>query len=115
MIYIEKNTTNNIILEVSNITSYLYWVFKFTPEWTSDTTPFWFTTLNIKPNSAGLRYDEFLLEESDSGSVSPANAVPIKLEAGQWKYEIFGSDSPINFSTLNIYNESVSEGRMYVE
>lgn len=116
MIYIEKNTTNNIILELKGLytTSTPYFLFEFIFESNLNQPYRYFTTDNI--SSFQNRYDEFVLEESDSGSDTNADDEPMNLNNGQYIYNIYISSSVIDVDDVVsiISNEPISTGRMVV-
>jgi hypothetical protein len=116
MIYILKNTSNNIVLELSNIITIVdpYILFEFINESNVDMPKRYFTTPNISIYKH--RYDEFLLVEADSGEDNNADNVPINLQTGQYRYNIYSSSSVIDVNDVVsiIANEPISTGRMLV-
>jgi hypothetical protein len=100
MIKIEKNSTNNIVLTLSEKTTLTnaYYLFEFTSDETKDTR--YIIPTDISPNK--IRYNEFEI-------IEPTN---ISLTVGTWKYRIFEQLSSTNTNT-NGLNE-VECGRVDV-
>jgi hypothetical protein len=111
MIYISKNSTNSFGLEFPNFpTDYTYFMFVFTFEGTLTQEPrYWFFEDPVCNN----RTNVFELVESDSASqISEVN--PINLPIGQWRYEVYASDSPISLGSPENLGIFLQEGRMVV-
>lgn len=116
MIYIIKNTTNNIVLELSGLTNETnpYYLFEFIDENNVDKPKRYFTTPNISTSID--RYDEFVMIESDNGSDTNADDSSINWNNGQYKYNIYISLSVIDIDDVVsiITNKPISTGRMVV-
>ena len=114
MIYINRNSINNICLtltETATITN-PYFIFSFQHYATLDAleTLIYFTTPNISQYTE--RYDLFLLHETDTGSSVGGNNIPLYLKPGQYEYKAYqsvtASLNPADFGTL------LETGRMVV-
>lgn len=117
MIYIEKNTTNQIVLELSTSldASYTHFLLEFLAEWNTERGSRYFTTPNVTPYIS--RYDQFTLVESDTGATATAvNNAPINLTAGQYSYKVYASQTVINVNNLTslLATPAVQTGRMLV-
>jgi hypothetical protein len=100
MIKIEKNSTNNVVLTLSEKTTLTdaYYLFEFTSDETKDTR--YIIPTDISPNK--IRYNEFeIIEPND-----------VSLTVGTWKYRIYEQVSSTNTDT-NGLNE-VECGRVDV-
>lgn len=113
MIYIEKSSTNNIVLtlsESSNLSNPNF-LFVFLNEYNLEAQPITFSTPDI--SSYTNRYNQFVLIESATGSVTGGYNIPLSLISGQYRYTVY--EAPI--ATLDI-NETtgivIEEGRMVV-
>lgn len=117
MIYIDKNTTNEIVLELSTSldASYIYFLLEFLEEWNTQKDSRYFTSPNVTPYIS--RYDQFNLVESDTGATAQAvNNAPINLIAGQYSYNVYASQTAININNLTplLATSPVQTGRMLV-
>jgi hypothetical protein len=117
MIYIEKNTTNEIVLELSTAldASYTYFLLEFLEEWNTEKPSRYFTSPNVTPYIS--RFDQFNLVESDTGATAQAvNNAPINLVAGQYSYNVYASQSAIDINSLAplLATSPVQTGRMLV-
>lgn len=112
MIYIEKNTTNEFGLELPSMPStYVYFMFVFTFETAIQQEPrYWFYDNPV----CNARITYFELIESDSAQQDD-EVSPINLPIGQWKYEVFASDSPFNLGSPENLGYFMQEGRMIVD
>ena len=112
MIYIEKNTTNEFGLEFPSIpTTYVYFMFVFTFESAvQQEERFWFYDNPVCNN----RTNVFELVESDSAQQTD-EVSPINLPIGQWRYEVYASDIPINLGSPENLGDFIQEGRMVVD
>lgn len=116
MIYIEKNTTNDVVLELSVLDPTLqYYVFGIL--WETGNSPY--VRYLISPNLSTTkdRYDLFQITESDLGL--DTNLVfnsPIFLNPGQYDYLVWGSAIPITSQNLQnvVSGYGISSGRMVV-
>jgi hypothetical protein len=121
MIYIEKNTENTFVLELKWLGTMVatpYYLFEFINEFDIERVSRFFTTPDVS-NSTN-RYNKFILEESDSGSDGNVDSLPINLVSGQYKYNVYRSDSPIDIDddiqiSDIVSNNPISTARMVVE
>lgn len=114
MIYINKNTTNKVVLTLCELSTLdnPYYLMVFENEYELEEAPIYFTTPNI--SVAKQRYDEFLITESSSGSTTGGIDLPLKLTSGQYRYRVYESAT----QTLDINDTTgviIEEGRMVVE
>lgn len=116
MIYILKNTENNIVLELTNLTTILNpnYLFEFINESNINQPYRYFTTDDI--SAYPCRYNEFILTESDAGSDGNGNDVDINFDNGQYKYNVYATSSIIDVDNVAsiISNDPISTGRMVV-
>lgn len=116
MIYIQKNTINQIALELSCLipSTYIYFLFEFTFEGDTSREVRYYTTDDISPSTC--RYNLFEIEESETGSITTNNINPIQLEPGQYLYKIYAGENPVNYLDLSPYltTEPISYGQMIV-
>lgn len=114
MIYIEKDTTNNIVLTLteSSRLSQPHYLFIFTNEYNINATPVYWTSPDI--SSYPNRYNQFRLVESDSGSKTGGINVPLSLIGGQWKYAVMESIEE-TLDPLLTTGVILEEGRMVVQ
>ncbi len=113
MIYINKNTTNDIVLTLSENFDGNNFLFKFTYE--ADLTRpelYWWNDALYSSE----RYNLFTLEDSDSVSVFGATGGTLNLKPGQYTYNVYGSDDIINDANYLIVasQSSIEEGRLIV-
>ena len=117
VIFIEKNTVNVFVLELSQILTpaQAFFLFEFYWEGTNNPAPRYFTAPDT--STALPRYNEFTLTESDSGITTPANNVPVWLDPGQYRYNVYASTTPINILAIGpvLATGVVSTGKMVVE
>lgn len=113
MIYIEKSTTNNVILtlsESSKLTTPNF-LFVFLNEYNLEAQSITFSTPDI--SSYTNRYNQFVIVESATGSTTGGYNVPLNLVSGQYKYTVYEgltASLDINQTTGII----IEEGRMVV-
>ena len=113
MIFIQKNTTNNFVLtltETSRLSS-PFFLFEFKNEYNLSSTPFYYTTPDI--SSYTNRYNQFVLIENATGSTIGGNNIPLSLVSGQYEYKVYESSA----STLSLSATTgrlIEEGRMVV-
>lgn len=113
MIYIEKSTTNNVILtlsESSKLTTPNF-LFVFLNEYNLEAQSITFSTPDI--SSYTNRYNQFVIVESATGSTTGGYNVPLSLVSGQYKYTVYEgltASLDINQTTGII----IEEGRMVV-
>lgn len=106
MIFIERNSTNQIVLELTeNVTiPNPFFIFSFQALSTLDEylPLIYFTTLDL--SNYIDRYNLFELVESDSGSTIGGNSIPLYLKPGQYEYKVYQSTTdsldPDNFGSL---------------
>lgn len=113
MIYIEKSTTNNVILtlsESSKLTTPNF-LFVFLNEYNLEAQSITFSTPDI--SSYTNRYNQFVIVESATGSKTGGYNVPLNLVSGQYKYTVYeGLTASLDISqTTGII---IEEGRMVV-
>ncbi len=113
MIYIEKSTTNNVILtlsESSKLTTPNF-LFVFLNEYNLEAQSITFSTPDI--SSYTNRYNQFVIVESATGSTTGGYDVPLSLVSGQYKYTVYeGLTASLDISqTTGII---IEEGRMVV-
>lgn len=113
MIYIEKNSTNNIILTISEVSKLVnpYYVFSFQNEYNLEAPVIIFSTPDI--SSYQNRYNQFVLVEGATGSTGGGYNVPLSLVSGQFRYKVYES----SVQTLNLSLTTgivLEEGRMVV-
>jgi hypothetical protein len=117
MIYIQKNTSNEIVLELSTAldASYTYFLFQFLEEWNTEKPSRYFTSPNVTPYIS--RFDQFNLVESETGATAQAvNDAPLNLVAGQYSYNVYASQTVIDINDLAtlLATSPVQTGRMLV-
>lgn len=106
MIFIERNTTNEIVLSLTESVTIdpVYFVFSFQPLSTLDEylPLIYFTTPDISDYCN--RYNLFELVEDDNGSTVGGSSVPLYLKPGQYEYKAYqsatGSLDPLTFGAL---------------
>ncbi len=106
MIFIERNTTNEITLSLTESVTIPnpFFVFSFQPLSTLDEylPLIYFTTPDISDYCN--RYNLFELVEQDNGSEVGGSSVPLYLKPGQYEYKAYqsatGSLDPNTFGTL---------------
>ena len=121
MIYITKDTTTRITLELfgTNPFSPQGFLFAFTPEWTMTEPTRYFTTPGT--GAALQRATEFVLVESAAGATGlTVDDIPINLAPGQYRYEVFAATGPVSFATSPapdplLLQYPVGTGRMFVD
>jgi hypothetical protein len=114
MIFIEKNTTNNFVLtltENSRLTNPFY-LFEFENEFNLELQPLYFTTTDL--SNYTNRYNQFELIESSTGSTTGGTSVALNLVGGQYKYTVYESSA----STLSLTATTgrvIETGKMVVK
>ena len=113
MIYIEKSTTNNVILtlsESSKLTTPNF-LFVFLNEYNLEAQSITFSTPDI--SSYTNRYNQFVIVESATGSTTGGYDVPLSLVSGQYKYTVYeGLTASLDISQTTCI--IIEEGRMVV-
>ena len=116
MIYLEKNTANTVILELSILDpANLYFLFGFV--WETGTSPDTRYLIETNTSTALDRYDEFVFTESDTGSIAAiTDTLPIFLNPGQYDYTVWGSPTAITPANAIAVagGTPISSGRMVV-
>ena len=121
MIYIDKNTTNNIYLTLSESTDDTNFLFEFNYDGYTTPSPIYFSTPDISTYTN--RYNQFVLVDSDiTGSFSNTQSTigftsSVNLKNGQYTYTIYVSDTTIdvyNLSGVTSSNNIIEVGRMVV-
>lgn len=113
MIYLQKNSTNNFVLTLSESSriSDPFYLFQFRNEYELNSEPFYFTTPDI--SSYPCRYNQFVLTESTSGSTTGGTSIDLSLVIGQYEYKVYEATG----STLSISGTTgrvLEIGRMVV-
>jgi hypothetical protein len=113
VIYIEKSSTNNIVLTLSESSklSTPNFLFIFLNEYNLEAQSITFSTPDI--SSYPNRYNQFVLIESATGSTTGGYNVPLSLVSGQYKYTVYeGLTASLDINdTTGIV---IEEGRMVV-
>lgn len=97
MIYIQKNTVNNVVLTLSeSVTLGLpFYIFKFQNEYNLVSNPILFSIEDISPSTN--RYNLFEIIENPSGSTSggtiSGTSIELNLVEGQYDYEVYESST----------------------
>jgi hypothetical protein len=113
MIYIDKDSTNTIVLTLDESSKLInpYYLFSFENEYNLDSNLIWWTTSDV--SSYVNRYNQFNLIESATGSTTGGINTPLKLISGQYIYRVYESLT----QTLNINDTTgviLEKGRMIV-
>lgn len=90
MIYIQRNTSNDIVLELSGLTSDIYFLFELIPEMTAEGSNQYITYKNF--SLATNRYDLFRFVESDGGKLGFCDDTTCKILPGQYKYNVYSTN-----------------------
>jgi hypothetical protein len=114
MIFIERNTTNEVVLTLTEKVTIAnpFFIFAFQPLATLDEYQpiIYFTTLDL--SNYIDRYNLFEIEEDDAGSTTGGNSIPLYLKPGQYTYKAYESTTdsldPLTFGSL------LEEGKMVV-
>ncbi len=114
MIFIERNAINEVILTLTEKVTIPnpFFVFSFQHIATlNEYQPLiYFTTPDISDYCN--RFNQFTITESDSGSTTGGNDIPLYLKPGQYEYKAYesttGSLDPLTFGNL------LEEGKMIV-
>ena len=112
MIYIQKNSSNNVILTLSekSTLSNPYYMFVFQNEYEINSPGVTFSTDDI--SSYQNRYNQFVIVENELGSVTGGTS-SLSLVSGQWSYNIYESETP-TLDILETTGRVIEEGRMVV-
>lgn len=114
MIYIVRNTTNEVVLTLTEEVTIPnpFFIFSFQPLATlNEYQPLiYFTTLDL--SNYCNRYNLFELVEDDAGSTTGGNSIALYLKPGQYEYKAYQSTTnsldPLTFGAL------LEEGKMVV-
>lgn len=114
MIYIIRNTTNQVVLTLTESVTIPnpFFIFSFQPLATlNEYQPLiYFTTLDV--SNYCNRYNLFEITEDDAGSTNGGNDIPLYLKPGQYQYKVYQSTTdsldPNDFGSL------LEEGKMVV-
>lgn len=117
MIFLQKNTTNKVVLTLTENSrlSNPFYLFEFTNEFQNyplDNPPIYFTTPDL--SNATIRFNLFDIELSSTGSTSGGTSVAMNLQSGQYKYNVYeatGSTLSVSATTQRV----VETGRMVVQ
>lgn len=112
MITITRNTTNKVVLTLTESATMSYYVFTFQSLRTLDelTNLIYYTTPDISLYTN--RYNQFNIVESDVGGTASINNAPIYLLPGQYEYKVY--QSATTSLTASIYSNPVEVGKMVV-
>lgn len=116
MIYIVRNQVNKIAIEVTQgqPINNIYWLFQMINETGSAEKSIYFTTPDISPSPS--RYNLFIIDERNNGStLQLVNNVPIRLDEGQWRVNMYGNINPWNLSQVPTLGNPTQTLRMIVE
>jgi hypothetical protein len=116
MIYIVKNQINKVAVEVKQGVpqNNVHWLFEMINETGLSEKSIYFTTPDISPSPN--RYNLFIIDERNTGSTSIlVNDIPIKLDSGQWRVNMYGNSTPWNLSTVPTLGNPSQTIRMIVE
>lgn len=115
MIYISKNSLNNVVLTLSESSTLNnpFYLFQFTNDWNVEENPtsIFFTTPDTSLYTE--RYNLFQITESTTGSTTGGTSVSLSLTNGQYNYNVYESSA----STLSISATTgviIESGRMVV-
>jgi hypothetical protein len=114
MIYIIRNTTNQVVLTLTESVTIPnpFFIFSFQPLATlNEYQPLiYFTTLDV--SNYCNRYNLFEITEDDAGSTNGGNNIPLYLKPGQYQYKVYQSTT----SSLNpnTFGSLLEEGKMVV-
>lgn len=114
MIYIKKNTTNNVVLTLSESSSLASpsYLFEFIYEANLTPNNIYFTTTDT--SLAVDRYNLFVITEDVSGSTTGGTSTALSLMGGQYYYNVYEASA----STLSISGTTgriIETGRMVVD
>lgn len=115
MIYIEKNNLNKIAIEaIQGIPSnQIYWLFEMINETAIIEKSIFFTTPDISPSPN--RYNLFEIDEISTGSTaSLVDNIPINLDTGQWRVNLYSNVNPWVLSSTFSTGDIIQTVRMIV-
>ncbi len=113
MIYIDKDSTNTIVLTLDESSKLInpHYLFSFENEYNLESSLIWWTTSDV--SSYVNRYNQFNLIESSTGSTTGGINTPLKLTSGQYIYTVYESLT----QTLDVNDTTgviLEKGRMIV-
>jgi hypothetical protein len=121
MIYIDKNSTNNIYLSLSESTDDINFLFGFNYDGYITPSPIYFSAPDT--SSYTNRYNQFVLVDSDiTGTFTSTQSTTgftssVNLKNGQYTYTVYASGSTIdvyNLAGVTSSNNIIEIGRMVV-
>jgi hypothetical protein len=107
-IKITRNTTNTVVLTLTEkvtISAPYYFLFSFTSQDTNNTKNFIASDTSSYPD----RYNQFSVQEVNSGSENLTSGIVNLQPAGFWNYKIYAQSSSSNLVPASA-NELVEEG-----
>lgn len=114
MIYIIRNTTNQVVLTLTESVTIPnpFFIFSFQPLATlNEYQPLiYFTTLDV--SNYCNRYNLFEITEDDGGSTNGGNDIPLYLKPGQYQYKVYQSTT--DSLNPNTFGSLLEEGKMVV-
>jgi hypothetical protein len=114
MIFIERNTTNEVVLTLTEKVTIPnpFFIFSFQHLATLDEYQplIYFTTLDL--SNYIDRYNLFEIVEDDAGSTTGGDAIPLYLKPGQYEYKAY--ESTTNSLDPNDFGSLLEEGKMVV-
>jgi hypothetical protein len=114
MIYIIRNTTNQVVLTLTESVTIPnpFFIFSFQPLATlNEYQPLiYFTTLDL--SNYCNRYNLFEIVEDDNGSTNGGNDIPLYLKPGQYQYKVYQSTT--DSLNPNTFGSLLEEGKMVV-
>jgi hypothetical protein len=114
MIYIIRNTTNQVVLTLTESVTIPnpFFIFSFQPLATlNEYQPLiFFTTLDV--SNYCNRYNLFEIVEDDNGSTNGGNDIPLYLKPGQYQYKVYQSTT--DSLNPNTFGSLLEEGKMVV-
>jgi hypothetical protein len=114
MIYIIRNTTNQVVLTLTESVTIPnpFFIFSFQPLATlNEYQPLiYFTTLDL--SNYCNRYNLFEIVEDDNGSTNGGNDIPLYLKPGQYQYKVYQSTTAS--LNPNTFGSLLEEGKMVV-
>lgn len=114
MIYIIRNTTNQVVLTLTESVTIPnpFFIFSFQPLATlNEYQPLiYFTTLDV--SNYCNRYNLFEITEDDAGSTTGGNNIPLYLKPGQYQYKVYQSTT--DSLNPNTFGSLLEEGKMVV-
>jgi hypothetical protein len=109
MLWINKNTSNQLTVELFGLTTSTYdqYLFQFIPENTTIyPNRWWFAGTG---GTATCRSIQFTLVESSTGSTGSTGAtagVAVNLTPGEWQYNVYAGTAAINWANMTAFTGS---------